>query len=229
MKFSFKKFLSNANILVILILVYVVFTTIFQFSADPNIEVTKLIRAIDSLMSLFMLIYFIVQLIRAPDKKKFMRWGWLILIAALPPVWIIKDIWKYFQILRFLILIQFFYSGKQNTKNKATNNLINTMMLAFLLVLISIILVLHFENVPEANIKTAGEAVYWAVVTISTVGYGDFYPVTTPGRIVTCFLIFSGVSIFVSAAGYFSSWITNINQRFKEDPEDEDSNLSDMD
>ena len=65
--------------------------------------------------------------------------------------------------------------------------------------------------------------------SISTVGYGDFYPVTTPGRIVTCFLIFSGVSIFVSAAGYFSSWITNINQRFKEDPEDEDSNLSDMD
>ena len=157
-----------------------------------------------------------------------MKWGWLILVAALPPVWIIKDIWKYFQILRFILLIQFFYTGKQNSKNENTNNLINTMMLAFLIVIISVILVLHYENVPHANIKTAGEAIYWAVVTISTVGYGDFYPVTTAGRIITCFLIFSGVSLFVSAAGYFVTWLTNINQRFK-DPKDEDSNLAEMD
>ena len=172
-----------------------------------------------------MVVYFVVLLYKSPDKKQFLRWGWLLLVAVFPPIWFMKKIWSYFQILRFILLIQFFYTGKQNTSNTLANNLINTIMLAFFIILISIILVLHFENVPEANIKTAGEAVYWAVVTISTVGYGDFYPVTTPGRIVTCFLIFSGVSIFVSAASYFSSWMTSINQRFKDDPKDEDSNL----
>ena len=170
-----------------------------MLSAHPSEEVKKLIVGIDSLLSPLMLIYFIVSLIRAPDKKQFMKWGWVILVASLPPIGFIKDVWNELQVLRMIIVIQFFYTNKHTTANALTNNLVNSMMIAFFIVLISTILVLHFEDVPEANIKTAGEAIYWAFVTISTVGCGVSYPVTTPGRFVIYIIIFSGVSIIVTA------------------------------
>ena len=48
-----------------------------------------------------------------------------------------------------------------------------------------------------ANITNLGDAPCWAVVTISTVGYGDLYPVTTVGRIIAVFVMLSGIGIFV--------------------------------
>jgi hypothetical protein len=49
---------------------------------------------------------------------------------------------------------------------------------------------------PDANITQYSDAVWWAVVTIATVGYGDYYPVTAVGRIIAIFMIISGVGIF---------------------------------
>ena len=49
---------------------------------------------------------------------------------------------------------------------------------------------------PGANITQFSDAVWWAVVTLATVGYGDYYPVTAVGRIIAIFMIISGVGIF---------------------------------
>jgi voltage-gated potassium channel len=48
-----------------------------------------------------------------------------------------------------------------------------------------------------ANITNLGDALWWAVVTIATVGYGDYYPVTAVGRIIAVFVMLSGIGIFV--------------------------------
>ena len=53
-----------------------------------------------------------------------------------------------------------------------------------LLVIFSSIAILNVETAPESNIKTAEDAIWWAFVTITTVGYGDKFPVTTEGRII---------------------------------------------
>jgi voltage-gated potassium channel len=47
-----------------------------------------------------------------------------------------------------------------------------------------------------ANITKLGDALWWAVVTIATVGYGDYYPVTAAGRIIAIFIMLSGIGIF---------------------------------
>lgn len=52
-----------------------------------------------------------------------------------------------------------------------------------------------------ANITTLGEALWWAVVTITTVGYGDYFPVTAIGRIIAIFVMFSGIGIVVAVLG----------------------------
>lgn len=52
------------------------------------------------------------------------------------------------------------------------------------------------------------DSVYFSVVTIATVGYGDFVPVTVPGKIFTMFYIFGGLGIFVSAATALAHAVT---------------------
>ena len=68
------------------------------------------------------------------------------------------------------------------------------------------ILVVQFESrSTDANITTGGDALWWAFVTITTVGYGDQYPVTTLGRAVGVFVMFAGVGIIGSLASILAS------------------------
>jgi Ion channel len=55
-----------------------------------------------------------------------------------------------------------------------------------------------------ANITKVEDALWWAVVTVATVGYGDYYPVTTVGRIIAVFMMLSGIGIFVLLVGSLS-------------------------
>ena len=58
---------------------------------------------------------------------------------------------------------------------------------------------------PNANIETGGDALWWALVTITTVGYGDFFPVTFLGRATGVFVMFAGVGIIGSLASILAS------------------------
>ena len=68
--------------------------------------------------------------------------------------------------------------------------------------------ILQLENDPQSIIKTADDAVWWTLCTISTVGYGDLYPVTRAGRIVASLLLVLGVGIFGAMAGILAGWFT---------------------
>ena len=76
-----------------------------------------------------------------------------------------------------------------------------TILLAGLVLSIASLLVLQFESrSPDANILTGGDAIWWGFVTITTVGYGDFYPVTALGRMTGVFVMFAGVGIIGALA-----------------------------
>jgi voltage-gated potassium channel len=55
-----------------------------------------------------------------------------------------------------------------------------------------------------ANITTLGDALWWGIVTIATVGYGNYYPVTAVGRLIAVFIMLSGIGIFVLLVGSLS-------------------------
>lgn len=77
-----------------------------------------------------------------------------------------------------------------------------------LLIYISSLSVLDAERrSPDANIETFFEAVWWACVTITTTGYGDFYPVTGVGRIIGVGVMFSGVALAGIITATLASWI----------------------
>jgi voltage-gated potassium channel len=57
------------------------------------------------------------------------------------------------------------------------------------------------------HIKNFGDAVWWSITTITTVGYGDFYPVTTKGRLVAVLLMVGGISLIGMVTATVATWI----------------------
>ena len=81
---------------------------------------------------------------------------------------------------------------------------------------------LQFEDrSPDANITTGGDALWWAIVTITTVGYGDFYPVTSLGRVTGVFVMFAGVGIIGALASILASLLIPPAAESKESTEAE--------
>ncbi len=79
--------------------------------------------------------------------------------------------------------------------------------MSLLLVVFASIAVLQFEASQSAgNIKTADDALWWAVTTITTVGYGDRFPVSPEGRLVAGVLMMAGVGLFGTLSGFIASW-----------------------
>ena len=71
---------------------------------------------------------------------------------------------------------------------------------------------LEFERHPDSNIKTAEDAIWWAFTTITTVGYGDRYPVTSEGRFVAVVLMAAGVGLFGTFSAFLASWFLESHQ-----------------
>ena len=88
-------------------------------------------------------------------------------------------------------------------------NLNRFLLAASALVIQGAIIVYLFErHAPRSNIHTLANALWWSVVTVTTVGYGDFYPVTAPGRITACFIMAIGLlTLAVVTAQVASSFV----------------------
>ena len=147
-----------------------------------------------------------------------MKWGWIDLIASIPTL----DFMRAGRLLRLIRLIRIFRAFRSTKhivqhvfKNKVKGTLTSVTIVAILMLLFSSIAILQFETDPNSNIKTAEDAIWWSYVTITTVGYGDKFPVTTEGRILAAMLMTVGVGLFGTFTAYVSSWFVKGNQRHK--------------
>jgi voltage-gated potassium channel len=99
-------------------------------------------------------------------------------------------------------------------------NLGRFLLAAAALVLNAAIIVYLFErHAPGSNIHTLGESLWWSVVTVTTVGYGDFFPVTAWGRITAGFIMGTGVlTLAVVTAQVASSFVAQAPSRARRSP-----------
>jgi voltage-gated potassium channel len=96
--------------------------------------------------------------------------------------------------------------GRGVLRDRAESALLTLLLFGFLVLEFGTLGILRLEQyAPGANITTASDALWYVIVTISTVGYGDRYPVTTNGPIVGTLIIIVGVGIFGTFTGYLAN------------------------
>ncbi|OFY86787.1 MAG: ion transporter [Bacteroidetes bacterium RIFCSPLOWO2_12_FULL_31_6] len=200
--------LGFLNLLIIVLSIYVLASLVIETFFQLPVEISKVLDYIDNIICGIFLFDFIVRFKRAESKLKFMKWGWIDLIASIPTL----DIMRAGRLIRLFRLIRILRAFRSTRliaqhifRNKVKGTLTTVSLLAILTLLFSAIAILQVETVENSNIKTAEDAIWWAYVTITTVGYGDKFPVTTEGRIIASILMTVGVGLFGTFTAYIAS------------------------
>lgn len=186
----------------------------------PVSEATfELLAVYDNVICAIFLLDFAINLRRAPSARTYFvdERGWLDLLGSIPTLGIFKFT-ALFRLARLSRLTRITRLTQNKNRHEIVEDvLLNrgqyavsiTLLSAMVVMVTCSTLVLQFEaRSPDANIKTGGDALWWAIVTITTVGYGDRFPVTAPGRLVGVFVMVTGVGIIASLASILTTILT---------------------
>ncbi len=144
--------------------------------------------------------------------------GWLDLLGSIPSFSFIPFT-ALFRLARLsrLVRIGKLLSGK-NRKALVADVLHNrgqyatfiTVLAAGMVLSVASVLILQFESIdPDANIQTGGDAIWWGIVTLTTVGYGDRFPVTFLGRLTAVSVMLAGIGIIGALASILASLLVS--------------------
>jgi len=134
------------------------------------------------------------------DRIKFLKISWYDLALCLPFYslpWLTVGV----TIRCVKIMIEF-------VLEKVNTAFVSMICFGALLITFATISVMQFEVLADCNIKNGYDAIWWAICTITTVGYGDKFPITEGGRIVSIMLMISGIGLFGALVGYVSNIFT---------------------
>ena len=217
-----QKKLGLLDLLVLVLSVYVLLTLLIDTFFKVPVEISKILSFLDNAICIFFLIEFFIRFSKSDNKLKFMKWGWIDLISSIPNVDFLRA-GRALRLIRLLRILRAFHSTKHLVnhvfQNKAQGAFTTVSILAVILIIFSSISVLQFETDLNSNIKTAEDALWWSYVTITTVGYGDKFPVTTGGRIIGVLLMTGGVGLFGTFTAFVSSWFLTDKKKENEDQE----------
>lgn len=153
-----------------------------------------------------------VRLFLAPRKWPFVRAEWpdllIVLLPFLRPLRVVRSA-RALQLLRLARVAVFLADATHGARRLLVrHHLQYTLLITLAVVVLAAGLTLGFEEGhADSNIASYADALWWALVTVTTVGYGDRFPTTTGGRGVAVFLMLTGIALFgvltANIAAYF--------------------------
>jgi voltage-gated potassium channel len=211
---------SNAYNIFILVLTLLSLAVMVVMLLPISDATLKLLSVYDNLICVIFLIDFFLNLTGSPKKSDYFikERGWLDLLGSIPSLGLFTNVGKFaglFRLARLSRLARIARLMKGENKKTLVKDILEnrsryaaflTVLLTILVLTVASVLVLQFESQsPDANIQSGGDALWYSLVTITTVGYGDRYPVTPAGRITAMFIMFMGVGIIGALASILAS------------------------
>ena len=204
-----EKKITLLDLLILILSVYVLLILLIDIFVKFSPEVSRLLEIIDNAICFVFIFDFVYRLVKAPSKLSFLKWGWIDLVSSIPTFGYLRY-GRMIRLFRILRVLRAFRSVRHIVrhvyKSRTQGAFATVTIIAVIMIIFSSVSILQVETAPECNIKTAEDAIWWAFVTVTTVGYGDRYPITTEGRIIAAFLMVTGVGLFGTFTGFVTSW-----------------------
>lgn len=184
-----------ACIAIVFLVVYSV-----QVLVRPPDQVNRVLEVVNAGLYLAFVVDYVVRLSLARRRVRwFFRHLADLAIVALP----------FLRPLRLLRLVVLFKVLQRAVGDAIRGRvIIYTACSAVLLIYVASLAVLEAERVdPRSDITSFGRAVWWAITTVTTVGYGDLAPVTVTGRVIAVLLMIGGISLVGVVTATLASWI----------------------
>ena len=203
---------SGYELFILTISILAIFNLIL-FLLTPSTYRDQVIFIMNFILGLFLLIDFFYRLITSTSKRDyfFRKFGWLDLLGSVPIIGM--QLFRIFRIIRVIRLIREMGSRRLSRDFRHERAASAMATVAFLVILVlqfgSYFIVGVEEQSPNANITTGFDAIWWTFVTITTVGFGDEYPVTNYGRVIGTLVIVTGVVLFSVLTGFIATRFYN--------------------
>ena len=194
---------TNFEFFIISLTVFSIFLILLQYFYDPRGQVLTAIFVFDFIVSFILAFDFAIRIKKSKKGYKYF-WTHLYEIPAFIPLYTLAFLEAntvYGAGLKSLRLIQIFkflhvLSRTLIIMDEIKNRLLYIVLLSVITVTAGAFTMYVVEhNAPASKITNLGDAVWWAVVTVTTVGYGDVYPVTFEGRIIATVVMIIGIAI----------------------------------
>lgn len=232
---SLKKFIEYNNsrqskvfngIIEVLILISIISFSI-QTLPDLPVKTREYLRILEIGIVIIFTIEYILRIIVAENKWKyiFSFYGLIDLLAILPfyiTVGIDLRALRMFRLFRILRALKLFRYSKAIKRFYLTFKSVQDELLAFFfivcfLIFLSAVGIYYFENPAQPEVfKSVFHSLWWAVITLTTVGYGDIYPITVGGRLFTFLILMIGFGIIAIPTGLLTSAFTKTREMDEE-------------
>ncbi|MDA8202493.1 MAG: ion transporter [Chloroflexi bacterium] len=167
----------------------------------PELEALEL-----ALTALFVL-EFAVRILAAHDRSQYLRGHWIDVVALAPPVRALRVL----RLLRLLRLVRTFasvYRAAMHLDGLARHRGFAWLVVSWIAVMVVCSIALYAaEHGVNKTIDSPFDALWWGVVTLSTVGYGDVYPITPEGRLAAMVLMLLGIGLFSAITATVTSYL----------------------
>ena len=204
-----------------------IFLSLVSFSLDtlPNLS-EKFRQFLDSFEVFSIIIFSVEYLLRVYVSKKplkyiFSFYGIIDIVAILP---FYLNTFLDLRFLRAFRVFRVFRALKLMRYNKAINRfnlafkivkeeIILFFMITLVLIFITSAGIYFFENEAQPEVfKSVFHSAWWSIVTLTTVGYGDVYPITIGGKIFTFFVLMIGVGLVTIPAGLVATALSKARE-----------------
>jgi voltage-gated potassium channel len=194
---------------------------VLEFTVDLTPSQIKWFGRIDMTVALIFLTEFCIKFYIAKSKRKFFMTHWWELLAAIPVTTPTTQSMRLIRFLRLIRLIRLIrvVEGVQEILDYLERFAKQTYLVYVLTVWSTIIfcstLVFHaFEHSINSRVRNLFDSFWWAMTTVTTVGFGDIYPVTVGGRIVGIFLMMGGIGTSMIFTALVASFL--VRQHIKQ-------------
>lgn len=212
------------NITMAILSLIVAIILILELTVSLNKTTLYILYTIDFFIWIIFIIDYFKRLYKSKNKKKFIKRNIIDLISIIPLYTIfgifrtlnILKISKVYKIANISKIVRIFSVFKKSKTNFEifikTNNFNYTLLIGILVLIIASILMTFIEKIDFFD------SLWWSIVTVTTVGYGDIYPKTILGKILATILMFMGIGLIGSLTSTISTYFINKeNKGNKED------------